>query len=1269
MIGGTTTGGGWQFWIDRGGTFTDVVARRPDGGGLVTHKLLSDNPEHYRDAAIQGIREVLGLAPGEPIRGVDAVKMGTTVATNALLERKGDRTVLVVNRGFRDALRIGYQTRPRLFDLRIVLPEMLYERVVEVDARVGAGGEVLTPLDPAPAEAGLRAAYADGIRSVAIVLMHGYRYPEHELVLGRLARAIGFTQVSTSYETSPLMKLVGRGDTTVVDAYLSPLLRRYIDQVAAELGEGARLMFMQSNGGLTDARRFQGKDAILSGPAGGIVGAVETAARAGRNRIISFDMGGTSTDVAHYDGAYERAFETLVAGVRMRAPMMMIHTVAAGGGSILSFDGARYRVGPESAGADPGPACYRRGGPLCVTDCNVLLGKLQPEFFPRMFGPGQDEPLDRETVVAGFEALAAEIGERTGGAGTAPPAAEEVAEGFLRIAVDNMANAIKSISVRRGYDVTGYTLNCFGGAGGQHACLVADALGMTRVMIHPLAGVLSAYGMGLADVRALRDRAVEARLDGAGAEVLDRVLDELGGEARAELAAQGIGEERIRVLRRAHVRYDGTDTPDLVDAGDAREMQTRFEDAHRRRYGFVMPEKGLVIEAASVEAIGSMEASGNPFAAGVEEGRGGEARQGEPNPKPEAERGRGRERAGEPEPVARVRAWLDGKERDTPVYRREALAPEAALNGPAILLESTATTVVEPGWRASVAASGDLFLERIVPLARESAAGTDCDPVMLEVFNNRFMSIAEQMGLTLENTAYSVNIKERLDFSCALFDPDGMLVANAPHIPIHLGSMGESVVTVARENRGRMKPGDVFCVNAPYNGGTHLPDVTVITPVFDDGEPAAAAGARADGGAGASADAKAEVEAAPGAPRILFFVASRGHHADIGGSMPGSMPPDARTVEEEGILFDNFMLVDGGGFLEAELRAHLGAGRWPARNPDHNVADLKAQIAAGAKGIQEVRRMIDEFGLDVVHAYMKHVQDNAEEQVRRVIDVMRDGEFDLPMDIGSRIRVRITFDTAKRAATVDFTGTSEQLPNNFNAPSAVARSAVLYVFRCLVEDDIPLNEGCLKPIRIVIPEDSMLAPKYPAAVAAGNVETSQALVDALFGALAVAAESQGTMNNILFGNERHQYYETVCGGAGAGPGYDGTSAVHTHMTNTRLTDPEILEWRYPVVLESFGVNRGSGGAGRWRGGDGTVRRIRFLEAMDLTVLSQHRIIAPYGLAGGEAGRCGCNWVERTDGTVDEMTGQDHRRVGPGDVFVLETPSGGGYGPPLPPNSG
>ena len=1300
MTGETT---GWQFWIDRGGTFTDVVARRPDGA-LVTHKLLSDNPEHYRDAAIAGIRTLLGIAPGDPVRGVDAVRMGTTVATNALLERKGDRTLLVVNRGFRDALRIGYQARPHLFDLRITLPEMLYERVAEVDGRVAADGEVLAPLDRAAAEAALREAYADGIRSVAIVLMHGYRHPEHELALGRLARAIGFAQVSTSFETSPLMKLVGRGDTTVADAYLSPLLRRYIDGVAEELGEGVRLMFMQSNGGLTDARLFQGKDAILSGPAGGIVGAVETAARAGHGRIVSFDMGGTSTDVAHYDGAYERAFETVVAGVRMRAPMMMIHTVAAGGGSICSFDGARYRVGPESAGADPGPACYRRGGPLCVTDCNVLLGKLQPEFFPRVFGPNQDEPLDHAVVMEKFAALADEIGERTG---RRPPLVD-VADGFLRIAVDNMANAIKSISVRRGHDVTGYALSCFGGAGGQHACLVADALGITRVMIHPLAGVLSAYGMGLADVRALRDRAVEVGLDAEGAGILGEALDALAGEACAELAGQGIARERITVHRRAHVRYEGTDTADLVEAGAAPEMQARFEDAHRRRYGFVMPEKALVIEAASVEAVGTVREASNPFAlpaqGGAPAGGGAPAQGGTPaldgapatgGTSATSARDACNASAGEtpaaggrcprPEPAATVAAHFGGVEHETPVFRRDALAAGDAVDGPAILLESTATTVVEPGWRAGLAASGDLVLERVVALARESAVGTDCDPVMLEVFNNRFMSIAEQMGLTLENTAYSVNIKERLDFSCAIFDPEGMLVANAPHIPIHLGSMSESIRTVIRENAGRMKPRDVFCVNAPYNGGTHLPDVTVITPVFDDApvfDDGGVAGARNAPRDGSDSDGAGSVPGtaantahgtSPGATpdpgtdrRILFFVASRGHHADIGGTMPGSMPPDARTVEEEGVLFDNFMLVDGGRFLEAELRAHLGAGRWPARNPDQNVADLKAQIAAGEKGIREVRRMIADFGLDVVHAYMKHVQDNAEEQVRRVIDVMRDGEFELPMDDGSTIRVRITFDKVRREATVDFTGTSPQRPNNFNAPSAVARSAVLYVFRCLVEDDIPLNEGCLKPIRIVIPEDSMLAPKYPAAVAAGNVETSQAITDALFGALGVAAESQGTMNNVLFGNDRHQYYETVCGGAGAGPGYHGTSAVHTHMTNTRLTDPEILEWRYPVVLESFEVDRGSGGAGRWRGGDGTLRRIRFLEAMELTVLSQHRIIPPYGLAGGEPGRCGRNRVERAGGAVHEMGGQDHCPVAPGDVFVLRTPSGGGYG--LPPAS-
>ena len=1194
----------WQFWIDRGGTFTDIVGRSP-AGALVTRKLLSESPEHYRDAAIQGIRELMGVADGATIPGdeIDVVKMGTTVATNALLEREGDRTLLVTTAGFADALRIGYQTRPNLFDRQIVLPSMLYERVVEVDERVMADGTVLRALDKAAARPLLQAAYDDGIRSVAIVFMHGYRFPAHEQAAAELAREIGFTQVSTSYETSPLMKLVSRGDTTVVDAYLSPLLRRYVDQVAAELG-GTRLMFMQSSGGLTDATLFQGKDAILSGPAGGIVGAVETAGQAGFDKIISFDMGGTSTDVAHYDGAYERAFETLVAGVRMRAPMMLIHTVAAGGGSICFFDGARYRVGPESAGADPGPASYRRGGPLCVTDCNVMLGTLQPEFFPHVFGPGQDEPLDAVAVREKFAALAVEIREATGDERTPT----EVAAGFLKIAVENMANAIKKISVQRGYDVTGYTLNCFGGAGGQHACLVADALGMTTVLIHPFAGVLSAYGMGLADIRALRERAVEAPLDDSLMPELASLLDDLAAQAEAELREQDIPDQRIEVPRRAHIRYDGSDTPHAIEFGSPQEMQARFEDAHHRHYGFIMPQKRLIVEAAAVEGIGVMAETQEPD--------------------------RSDRAASDALPqLAMVEAHMEGRAHDTPVFDRDAMLPGSRVTGPAIIREQTATTVVEPGWQAELTAKSHLVLSRVVPLERSFAVGTECDPVMLEVFNNLFMSIAEQMGVTLENTAYSVNIKERLDFSCAMFDPDGNLVANAPHIPIHLGSMGQSVRTVLQENRGALKPGDVYVVNAPYNGGTHLPDVTVITPIFDEaGE------------------------------EILFFVASRGHHADIGGRTPGSTPPDSRTVEEEGILFDNFKLVDAGVFLEDKLRAHLAAGRYPARQPDHNVADLKAQIAAGNRGVGEVHKMIAQFGLDVVHAYMRHVQDNAEEQVRRVIDVMSDGEFTYPLDEGGEIKVKISFDKEKREATVDFTGTSAQRPTNFNAPSAVCRSAVLYVFRTLVDDNIPLNEGCLKPINIVIPEGSMLAPEYPAAVVAGNTETSQAVTDALYGALGVLAASQGTMNNVIFGNDTHQYYETVCGGSGAGPGFDGTSAVHTHMTNTRLTDPEVLEWRYPVMLDTFSVRHGSGGAGAYVGGSGCDRRIRFLEDMELVIVSNHRIVPPYGMAGGEPGQCGRNWVERADGTVLELSGRDSTHVSAGDVFVLQTPTGGGYGP-------
>jgi 5-oxoprolinase (ATP-hydrolysing) len=1182
----------WQFWIDRGGTFTDIVARKPDGS-LEAHKLLSENPERYRDAALAGIRHFLGTPI--PVEQIESVKMGTTVATNALLERKGERTVLFITQGFRDALRIAYQNRPKIFERHIVLPELLYASVVEVQERIGARGEVLIPLDESRARADLEKAYREGFRSVAIVGMHGYRYPRHESRLASLAGEVGFTQISVSHQVSPLMKLVGRGDTTVVDAYLSPILRRYVDRVAAELA-GVRLLFMQSNGGLTDARRFQGKDSILSGPAGGIVGAVRTSLAAGFDKIIGFDMGGTSTDVSHYAGEFEREFETLVAGVRMRAPMMSIHTVAAGGGSILHFDGARYRVGPDSAGANPGPASYRRGGPLAVTDANVMLGKIQPGHFPRVFGPQADQALDAEAVRREFARLAKTIGD-----GRSP---EAVAEGFIQIAVGNMANAIKHISVQRGHDVTEYTLCCFGGAAGQHACLVADALAMTRVFIHPLAGVLSAYGMGLADQVEMRERAVEARL---GSVSLEQDLEALAKAACDALVAQGVERSRVRVLRRVHLKYEGTDTALIVPHGSVADMTAAFEAAYRKQFSFLMPGKGLIVEALSVEALSAGE-SFRPFS---------------------EKHGKG---AIDVKPETRVRMFTGGRWHETPLYRREKLSPGSRIPGPAIIAEANATTVVEPGWRAEVTALDHLVLERVVPRERRVALGTEADPVMLEIFNNLYMSIAEQMGLRLQNTAYSVNIKERLDFSCALFDAEGNLIANAPHMPVHLGSMGESIKTVIRENAGQMKPGNVYVLNAPYNGGTHLPDVTVITPVFDEQ-----------------------------GREILFYVGSRGHHADIGGITPGSMPPDSATVEEEGVLIDNFLLVEQGRFRERETIALLRSGRYPVRNVQQNLADLQAQIAANEKGVQALREMVAHFGLEVVRAYMRHVQDNAEESVRRVIGVLKDGEFELPLDNGARIRVRIAIGADRRSAVIDFAGSSPQLPNNFNAPAAVSMAAVLYVFRTLVQDEIPLNAGCLKPLEVRIPAGSMLNPRYPAAVVAGNVETSQCVTDALYGALGVLAASQGTMNNFTFGNDRYQYYETVAGGSGAGPDFDGADVVQTHMTNSRLTDPEVLEWRFPVLLEAFEIRRGSGGAGRHRGGDGAVRRVRFLEPMTAAILSNHRRVAPHGLAGGRPGAPGHNHVLRAGGGRLELGATDRTEMTIGDVFVLETPGGGGYG--------
>jgi 5-oxoprolinase (ATP-hydrolysing) len=1197
----------WQFWIDRGGTFTDVVARKPDGT-LATCKLLSENPEQYRDAAIAGIRHFLGVARDAaiPVERIEAVKMGTTVATNALLERKGEPTVLFVTKGFRDQLRIAYQNRPRIFDRNIRLPELLYRQVVEVDERVGARGEIVRPLDEAAVRASLAAARAEGFGSIAIVFMHGYRFHAHESRVAELAREAGFEQVSASHVVSPLMKIVSRGDTTVVDAYLSPILRRYVDQVAAEL-PGSRLMFMQSNGGLTDAHRFQGKDSILSGPAGGIVGMVRTSEGAGFGKVIGFDMGGTSTDVSHYAGELEREFETLVAGVRMRAPMMSIHTIAAGGGSILFFDGQRQRVGPASAGANPGPACYRRGGPLAVTDCNVMVGKVQPEFFPRVFGPRGDESLDATVVREKFAALAKQIAQASGGAVQSP---EATAEGFIRIAVANMANAIKFISVQRGHDVTEYTLACFGGAGGQHACLVADELGMSRVYIHPLAGVLSAYGMGLAQVRALREESIEVVLDEMAMTTIEEQCVKLAEQCVQELKLQGAMLERIE--KRVQLKYEGTDTSLAVPLGPPVRMREEFERLYRARFSFLMPDRRLVAETASVEAIARSDASSlvTPAQAG----------------------------AGSSGRVATVSMFSGGKPHETPVFIREALRPGARIPGPAIIAERNATTIVEPEWDARVTPEDHLVLERVVPRKSSYALGTKADPVMLEVFNNLVMSIAEQMGVRLAQTAYSVNIKERLDFSCALFDAEGNLIANAPHMPVHLGSMGESIKTVIRKNAGRMKNGDVFVLNDPYNGGTHLPDVTVITPVFEEG---------------ASPEA--------GGERILFYVGSRGHHADIGGITPGSMPPFSRNIEEEGVLMDNVKLVEDGRMLEKEMRDLLASARYPARNPDQNVADLRAQVAANEKGVQELRRMVAHFGLDVVQAYMGHVQDNAEECVRRVIGVLKDGDFAYEMDNGAVIRVKITIGADRRSAKVDFTGTSAQLESNFNAPSAVVYAAVLYVFRTLVDDDIPLNAGCLKPIEVIIPAGCMLSPQPPAATVAGNVETSQCITDALYGALGVMAASYGTMNNFTFGNDRYQYYETISGGSGAGEGFDGTDTVQCHMTNSRLTDPEVLEWRFPVRIVEHSIRKGSGGEGKWHGGNGATRRLRFLEPMTAAILAGHRRIPPYGMGGGKPGEVGRNWAERVDGSRTDLGFADETQMGTDDVFVIETPGGGGYG--------
>ena len=1194
---------GWQFWIDRGGTFTDIVARDPQGT-LSTHKLLSENPERYRDAAVAGIRQVLGLAADAPIPPgtIEAVKMGTTVATNALLERKGERTLLLVNRGFRDMLRIGHQGRPHLFDLDITLPTLLYERVAEIGGRVDVDGAEIEPLDEAAAREALRAARAEGIEACAIALIHAWKHPAQEGRLAALAHEAGFTQVSASHVVSPLLRLIPRADTTVVDAYLSPILRRYVNQVAEELGD-TRLYFMQSHGGLTEAARFGGKDAILSGPAGGIVGAARTAGMAGIDHVVGFDMGGTSTDVALYAGAFERSFETEVAGVRMRAPMMAINTVAAGGGSILHFDGTRYRVGPDSAGANPGPAGYRRGGPLTVTDANICVGKIQPAHFPAIFGPGADQPLDAATVRGRFTALAGEI-ERATGERQDPRA---VAEGFLRIAVSNMANAVKQVSTQKGHDLSRFVLQCFGGAGGQHACLVADELGMNHVFLHPFAGVLSAYGMGLADQTLLREQAVEVPLDEAALPELRALADRLADQTVAALATQGVGTGPVEVSRMLHLRYQGTEAALVVPLGPLDEVVAAFTRLHRARFGFATPDRSLTVEAVAVEAT-------SPGQAVIEASlpaRSGAAMAA----------------------IDQVEVWSGGKSLPAPVFDRAALRAGDSVPGPALIREKIGTIVVEPGWTAAITALNHIILTRTEARVTRAAAGTDrADPVLLELFNNLFMHVAEQTGLVLQNTSQSVNIKERLDFSCAIFDGVGNLIANAPHVPVHLGAMGESVKTVLRLRGETLRPGDVVALNNPYNGGTHLPDITVITPVFDAAERS-----------------------------ILFFVGSRGHHADIGGITPGSTPADSRTLEEEGVVIDDFLLVEQGRFREAEFRALLAGATYPARSPDVNVADIKAQVAANEKGVQELARVVEQFGWDTVRAYMDHVMDNAEESVRRVLNRIGGGSFSYTMDSGTSLRVRVTVDQESRSATVDFTGTGPQSATNFNAPPAVTRAVVLYVFRCLVGTDIPLNDGCLKPISIVIPTGTFLSPEPGSAVVAGNTEISQAVCNALLGALGAQACSQATMNNFLFGDATRQYYETICGGTGAGPSFDGQSAVQTHMTNTRMTDPEVLELRYPVQLEEFSIRQGSGGAGRHRGGNGSVRRLRFREPMTAVIVASRRAVAPFGLDSGADGAAGQQWVERADGSREVLSGTARVELRPGDVFGIATPGGGGFG--------
>ncbi|MES0490913.1 MAG: hydantoinase B/oxoprolinase family protein [Leptospirales bacterium] len=1231
-----------RFWIDRGGTFTDIIRQDPDGK-LTTLKLLSENPGQYRDAAIEGIRQLLKLKPGEKPPRLESVKMGTTIATNALLERRGDKTILIVTKGFGDALKIGYQNRPRIFEINIKLSLQLYEKVIEAPERIGPDGTIFQQLDLEEITPALKKARKEGIASVAICLMHGYRYPAHEIRIGKLCEKIGFTRISLSHKVGPLIKFISRAETTVADAYLSPILRRYVKSIETALPP-AKLYFMQSSGGTTGAERFHGKDAVLSGPAGGVIGMVKTAKKAGFNKVIGFDMGGTSTDVSHFNGELERTNEAEVAGIKIRVPMLNIHTVAAGGGSICHFTGGRYRVGPQSSGALPGPACYRNGGPLSVTDCNIITGKIDPEYFPSVFGPGKNLPPDKTPSIAKMKELAEQIKAETGTLPTIP----EIAEGFINIAVDNMARAIKKISIERGYDLRKYLLNCFGGAGGQHACLVAETLGISSILIHEHAGVLSAYGIGVSDLSTMEENSVEKPWRPETIPFLEQLFDALKKTARTTIAQQGFLENNIETVKTIYLRYLDSDVSIQVNYNYTKNdyhlsvdsAQVEFEKKHRARYGFIHPEKELIVETASVECIGK-----NPEE--ITEEQINEKRS-EPIVNLQSQWNKNsKTNTTKPTPRKTLNIRTKGKDYKTPLYHKEDFKENFILKGPALIIDQNSTIAVEPGWQAEWNRRGWILLQKMEDKndlkvqSKIDNKESKPDPIKLEIFNNLFMNIAEQMGAVLSNTAQSVNIKERKDFSCALFDAAGNLIANAPHIPVHLGSMSDSVRSI--KNAGfAIQPGDVFALNDPFNGGTHLPDVTVITPVF-------APTSTTD----IDSNEKGETD-------ILFFTGSRGHHGDIGGTTPGSMPPLSKDPVEEGVLIDRFLLSRAGKLREREFIELLKKGKYPARNPMRNLGDIKAQIAANEKGKEELHKAVRELGIEEVKSYMVHVQNNGEENVRRVIAKLKNGYYEIEMDNGAKICVKVSVNQKKRSVKIDFKGTSEQQKNNFNAPVSICRAAVLYVFRCLVKDDIPLNEGCLKPIEIILPKGTFLNPTPPAAVVAGNVETSQAIVDALFAALDEMAPSQGTMNNFTFGDETNQYYETICGGSGAGPGFNGTGPVHTHMTNSRLTDPEILEWRYPVLVQEFSIRKNSGGAGKWKGGDGALRLITFLKKMDGAILSNRRVIAPCGLNGGENAKPGINQILRKNGQIENLTGCCEFTLNKGDVISIATPGGAGY---------